>query len=83
MAARKIRNAYGNPESSVRPKTTYVKDGSTWEEQDTGRGMRKPRHPDGLSGRTANERRVISRHRIGKSLTPEERAILAEIESRV
>lgn len=81
MAARRTRNAYGNPEESIRPKSTYTDKGSTWESQDTGRGMRKPRHSDGLSGRTAEERRILSLSRTGKPLTPEQKAILSKMKS--
>jgi hypothetical protein len=82
MAARRTRNAIADPEASLRPKTDYTDKGSTWDAANKPPSQKRRKHPDGMSGQTAAERRALSKLRTTGRLTPEERAIVDRIRSR-
>ena len=64
-----------------RPSVRLTGKDSAWEGEERQR-PKNPRNQDGLVGRTAEERRALVMKRTGETMTPEQKGLLAKMESR-
>ena len=64
-----------------RPSVRLTDKESAWEGEERKRPQ-NPQNQDGLVGRTAEERRALVMKRTGETMTPEQKSLLAKMESR-
>ena len=74
-------NTTQRPSTALTPKGGVNK-GSDWKNRQS-REAKKPKNRDGLPGHNAAMRKVRAKFRTGKTLNPEEKALLAKMKSMI